>query len=351
MEDTITAWLQACPHCVLHKSGPQGKAPLVLLTAKAPMHIVAIDFLTLGRPADRYQNILVMTDLFTKFAWAVPTLDQSALTTARALWSYVIQPFGCPEVLHSDQGTNFESRLIQELCQVYGCRKSRTTPYHPMGNGTCERLNQTVLNLLGTLEVEQHQRWVEYLPGLIQAYNNTVHASTGYAPSFLMFGRHMRTPVDLLVGGMETDPPRCTTDWVAKHQAQLAYAYKRTSDNLHKAGEKNKRLYDRTARDAPLLSGERVLVRDHRRRQAGKLGDRWEKCPYVIVDRFHPDRRVYKVRPEGKDGPERTIHRNNLRPCLHYVLPKSDSTENSDSPSMPDTDKKKFFDYMFDKAA
>ena len=91
-----------------------------------------------------------MTDLFSKFAWAVPTMDETTLTTARALWFHVIQPFGCPEVFHSDQGPNFESTLIKELCQVYGCRKSRTTPYHAMENGACERMNQTLLNLLGT---------------------------------------------------------------------------------------------------------------------------------------------------------------------------------------------------------
>ncbi|CAL9687389.1 unnamed protein product [Knipowitschia caucasica] len=297
------------------------------------MQIVALDFLTLSRPVDRYQNILVMTDLFTKFAWAVPTLDQTALTTARVLWKYVIQPFGCPEVLHSDQGANFESRLVHELCQVYGCRKSRTTPYHPMGNGACERLNQTVLNLLGTLEVEKHQRWAEYLPGLIQAYNNTVHASTGYAPAFLMFGRHMRTPVDLLSGGMRVQVPMDTTDWVAKHQEQLAYAYKRTFDCLKQAGQKSKRLYDRSAKEVPLLPGERVLVRDHRRRQAGKLSDCWEKRPFVIVCRLHPERPVYKIRPEGKDGPERVIHRNNLRPCLYYTAPEATTAPSSEPPA------------------
>lgn len=78
------------------------------------MHIVALDFLTLGRPTDRYQNILVMTDLFSKFAWTVLTPDQTALTTARAaLWTHVIQPFGCPEVFHFK---------IKELYQLYGCR-------------------------------------------------------------------------------------------------------------------------------------------------------------------------------------------------------------------------------------
>ena len=298
------------------------------------MHIVATDFLTLSRPTDRYQNILVMTDLFTKFSWAVPTLDQTALTTARVLWTCVIQPFGCPEVLHSDQGTNFESRVIRELCQIYGCCKSRRTPYRPMGNGSCERFNQTVLNLLGTLEVEKHQRWAEYLPGLIQAYNNTVHASTGYAPAFLMFGRHLRMPVDLLTGGFGTEAPTDTTDWVAKHQEQLSYAYQRTSDSLQRSGQKNKRLYDRTAREAPLLPGERVLMRDHRRRQTGKLRDRWEKGPYVVVRRLDSERPVYKIRPEGKDGPERVVHRNNLRPCLLYTSQRTDN-DDTDGPTAP----------------
>lgn len=77
------------------------------------MHIVAVDFLMLGRPTDRCQNILVMTDMFFKFAWAFPILDQTAPTTAQALWTHVIHPFGCPEVLHLNQGPDFESRLIK----------------------------------------------------------------------------------------------------------------------------------------------------------------------------------------------------------------------------------------------
>ena len=75
---------------------------MVPIHPEAPLHMVAMDFLTLGRPVDRYQNILVLTDLFTKYAWAVPTTDQTAVTTARVLWKAVIQPFGCPEVLHSE---------------------------------------------------------------------------------------------------------------------------------------------------------------------------------------------------------------------------------------------------------
>lgn len=94
--------------CTLHKARANIRAPLVPLTLKSPMQIVAMDFLTLSRPTDRYQNSLVVTDLFTKYAWATPTPDQTALTTAHASWTHMIQPFGCSEMFHSDQGPNFE---------------------------------------------------------------------------------------------------------------------------------------------------------------------------------------------------------------------------------------------------
>lgn len=75
------------------------RAPLVPLRPKAPLHIVAMDYLKLSRPTDRFQNILMVTDLFTKYAWAIPTLDQTATTTVNALWRTVFQLFGCPETL------------------------------------------------------------------------------------------------------------------------------------------------------------------------------------------------------------------------------------------------------------
>lgn len=135
LEASVSTFIQACPRCTLFKSKQEARAPMVPIHAKAPLHIVAMDFLTLGRPMDRFQNILVVTDLFTKYAWAIPTLDQTANTTATALWRAVFQPFGCPEFLHSDQGPNSESLVIKELCQLYGCKKTHTTSYHPQGNG------------------------------------------------------------------------------------------------------------------------------------------------------------------------------------------------------------------------
>ncbi len=147
-----------------------------------------------------YQQILVTNDMFAHYSWAAPTRDQTAKSTVHAVWSQIIQTFGCPTRFHSDQGPNFKSDLMQQLCILYRIAKSRTTPYHPAGNGRVERMNQTLLNMLWTLETEKQSSWPEYLPELLQAYNNTVHSATGFAPSYLIFGRHLSLSVDVGLG-------------------------------------------------------------------------------------------------------------------------------------------------------
>lgn len=69
-----------------------------------------------------------------------------------------------------------------------------------MCNGVPERFNQTLLNMLGALEDHQKSDWKSYVPSLVHAYNSTRHESTGFAPHYLMFGRHPRLAVDAFLG-------------------------------------------------------------------------------------------------------------------------------------------------------
>ena len=123
-----------------------------------------------------------------------------AKTTAKVLFENFIVHYGFPARLHSDQGRNFESSVIQELCSLAGVEKSRTTPYHPMGNGMVERFNQTLLNMLGTLENHKKEDWKSYVAPLVHSCNATKHPSTGFSPYFLMFGRHPRLTIDAYLG-------------------------------------------------------------------------------------------------------------------------------------------------------
>ena len=132
-----------------------------------------MDFLSLEMSAGGYEHILVITDHFTRYAKAIPTRNQSTQTTARILFDNFICHYGFPSQLHSDQGRNFESEVIKELCSIANIDKSRTTPYHPMGNGKPERFNQTLLNMLGTLEDDQKSDRKTYVPSLVHAYNSS----------------------------------------------------------------------------------------------------------------------------------------------------------------------------------
>lgn len=224
MDKEVRGFQQGCCTCSLQdRSEP--RAPLNPIDMIYPLEVLALDFLSLGRPSDTHQNILVMTDMFTR--------DQTAKTTVRMIWSHIIQTFVCPARFHYDEGQNFESGLMKQLCELYGISKSCTTPYHPAGNGRVERVNQT---LVRNTKYVAHQG-ADHLPELLKTYNNTVHSATEFAPSYLMFGRHLRLPVDVCLGTINARPTGDLDSWVRGHHQKLVYSYDLAWKNMRRAME------------------------------------------------------------------------------------------------------------------
>ena len=113
------------------------------------MENVAIDVLgplIKSQKGDKY--VLVLVDCFTKCTEAYAIPNQEALATAEVLVNGFICRFGTPLQILSDQGTNFQSKLFTELCDLLKIDKARTSSMRPQANGTVERFNRTLQNML-----------------------------------------------------------------------------------------------------------------------------------------------------------------------------------------------------------
>lgn len=328
--------VKTCERCVRRKTQPDKAAPLVNIQTTRPMELVCMDFLSLEPDSRNTKDILVITDHFTKYAVAIPTRDQKASTVAKSLWEHFLVHYGFPERLHSDQGRDFESHTIKELCALAGIRKVRTSPYHPRGNPV-ERYNRTLLSMLGTLKDKEKTQWREHVKPLTHAYNCTRNDVTGFTPYELMFGRQPRLPIDIAFGlpvkGKETSSH---SQYVRNLKSHLEESYQVAIENSRKVAEKNKKRFDKVVRESTLGVGDRVLVRNLRLRNKHKLADRWEPTIYVVVKRMG-DLPVYLVKPEKEEGPSRTLHRDLLFPC--GFLPEAESEEHKEksSPKRPRT--------------
>ena len=324
MNKCIKEKVQQCGRCIRRKTAPGKATELVNITSTAPMELVCIDYLSLERSKGGYENILVITDHFSRYAQAIPTRNQTAHTTARVLFENYFVHYGFPAKLHSDKGANFESKVIRKLCNLAGITKTRTTPYHPMGNGMVERFNKTLLNMMGTLPEEKKGNWAAHVPTLTHAYNAAIHESTGFSPYFLMFGRHPRLAVDAFLGLTENHSQK---DYADKLKDRLKTAYKRATEEMKKKGVKYKHYYDQKVRNATVEVGDRVLVKKVGIKGKHKLADIWEPYTYVVVKQPMPDIPVFSVQKEGSNAKPKLLHRNMLLPFYGLPVPEESASE------------------------
>ena len=199
---SVASFISSCTACIESKTScMQGQAPLQSNVVSEPFTFWAMDYMgPLAETARGNRHILVIGDHFTKWYEAFPTKDQKAQTVANILVSRLFSRFGPPQILHSDQGTNFESNLIKSICDLMGIQKTRTTAYHPQGDGQIERQNRTLQEILSTFVSEHPDSWDLYVDQAVFAYNTSHHEATGFSPYELVFGRVARMPIEIDLG-------------------------------------------------------------------------------------------------------------------------------------------------------
>uniref|UniRef100_A0A8C5Q426 Gypsy retrotransposon integrase-like protein 1 n=1 Tax=Leptobrachium leishanense TaxID=445787 RepID=A0A8C5Q426_9ANUR len=334
MRAEVESYCHSCLRCIQRKTLPTRTAPMSHLQSQGPMDLVCIDFLCLKPDASGQGNILIVTDHFTRYAQAFSTKDQRAPTVAKVLMEKFFVHYGLPRRIHSDQGRDFESRLVGKLLELLGIQKTRTTPYHPQGDAQPERFNRTLLNMLGTLSNTEKPSWSRHIATLVHAYNSTESDATGYSPYRLMFGREARLPVDLAFGlSLDQTSVVFHRNYVDRLRKNLASSFEQARLTSGNREQRNKRNYDLKVRIQDLQPGDRVLLKNLGAAERQKLADRWSSQVYIVCKQLL-GLPVYQIRPDGKAGPLKNWHRNHLLPLREAVrMPVGDELPLSKPPA------------------
>ena len=146
-------WLSQCEWCLVSKGDyNEPKTVQGSLVTNQPLELLCIDFTKADVAKGGKENILVLTDAFSKYSQAFVTPNQKSLTVAKVLVEKWFSVFGIPAQIHSDQGQSFNNEIIASLCKMYGIRQSTTMPYNPHGNSQCEHFNRTLFRLMRSLD-------------------------------------------------------------------------------------------------------------------------------------------------------------------------------------------------------
>ena len=164
-----------------------------------PNEILYVDLVgPLPRNEKKNRFILTLQDGFTKYVSAVPIPNKEAGTVANGVLEGYITRYGCPSIIHSDQGTEFKNSLWRELMDRLQITKTETPSYNPQSN-ICERWHRTLNQIMRVYLQREDKSWERLLSMACLAYNTKANATTGISPFEAFLGRRAKLPIDLIV--------------------------------------------------------------------------------------------------------------------------------------------------------
>ena len=261
MRSDIEQYVSSCKSCQYKNMSHLPKAGLMIpIKTQAPFEMIGIDFL--GRFPKSIKNnqwILVATDYFTKWAIVEALPFATKELTADFIIERIVCQFGAPNVILSDRGTQFRSELCQQIFEKLSIQHVMTTSYHPQTNGLTERYNGTLGNKIAKYVNTPQNNWDFGIKWITFTYNTTVHATTGFTPFKLLYGREAVNPADR-VTNVPNFGSTSELEYLKSLDKSLKHMHTIVRENIEKAGERNKAYYDKNRREVFFNVGDKVLV-------------------------------------------------------------------------------------------
>ncbi|KAJ8035952.1 hypothetical protein HOLleu_19788 [Holothuria leucospilota] len=306
---------------------PRHQAPLQNIRSSRPFQIVCADITELPVTPKGNRYVLVVMDHFSKYVNLYPMADQKATTVSKCLFEHYIRQHGIPEQIHTDQGRQFESDVVKNLCEALGIKKTRTTPYHPQSDGLIERFNRTLKDQIAKFLFQTDGSWDDFLGQVEFAYNTSPHATTGFSPYFLLHGRDPRIPASLISSSPQqssTATPNTPAEYSEALQNRLRRAFQHTVEESTATQDKQKYYYDVNKRFSTYFPGDLVMLNNAAEKRL-KVAPKWLGPYRVIATKSHSgkEKLVYEIEDLKNPGKTTIVHYNRLKPFYDSELKES----------------------------
>ncbi|XP_035218477.1 uncharacterized protein LOC118191743 [Stegodyphus dumicola] len=311
----VQEFCESCESCQLTKPVKvKDRAPITPVARPGlPFQVVNVDLIgPIDPPSSKgHKYILCLVDQHTRWAEAVPLTSLTAKTTCDALLQ-IFSRTGIPNVIASDNGTNFNADLTREFEKRLGSSPRFSTPMYPQSNGLVERFNQTLKRMLHHIIREEGRAWHVQIPYALWAYREIPNSTTGVSPFQLLYGRPPQGPLSILKSTWlgEHDELKFDLKPIHKYLQDLKERLKRAAEQADLTSEiqqgRMAQYYNLRSSSKTFEIGDRVvvLIPD----SSNRLYARWQG-PAVIKERKNP----HSFLVELADGSIKHVHQNKIR--------------------------------------
>ncbi len=218
---------------------------------------------------------------------------------------------GLPDTILTDRGSVFTSSVFKKVCELFGCGKLTTTPYHPQGNGVVERLHGTLKPMLAKAG-ETGLDWVRFLPLALFALRQMPHSDSGLSPFDLVYGFQVRGPLDIVYVGWTDDVFKqvALTKWVETLKERVAQLTDLSVARRKQQKDRQRDKINQTRSTRVYNVDDRVYLKVPGR--TGAFQASWEG-PFTIKEAL--SKVNYRLVGNGLPREGRVVHIYNLKSC------------------------------------
>ena len=310
MRESVEHYIASCHQCRKFNIARQ-KTHGYLKSFEPPSEVFQIMHMDFWGPVrtstrgNRY--VLVLTDNLSKYVLAKAMPDNTARSAAQFMLNELIMVHGPPERLITDNGVHFSNNLMKTITETMHIDHAFSATYHPQTNGQVERFNATFCTQLAKYCDEDKGDWDDYLQSVVYAYNTGIHATTGFVPYELAFGRKQKSPFDPVKRYLSLTQP----GEFQRHLRNLRQiVLKHAQDNIRHQQERAKQRYDKHRKDISFDIGDLVFLKVCANRT--KLDERWIG-PCRVINKNGEQSYVVQ---DDTTGRTTTAHVNQLQPVL-----------------------------------